>query len=95
MLDDVPLGDLERLDVGWPVEQLADLTLIDTPGLGSVDEAASERTREALLDDGADGPGQADAVIYLMRHLHRHDCSSSRRSSTARSPMPRPSTRSS
>ena len=29
--------------------------------------------RAALLDDEGEGPGEADAVIYLMRHLHRSD----------------------
>lgn len=64
--------EVERLDVGWPSEKLAATTLIDTPGLSSADERVSARTSAALLDDG-DGPGAADAVIYLMRHLHRYD----------------------
>ncbi len=64
---------IERIDVGWPARRLVDLTLIDTPGLGSADDASSARTAAALLDDEADRPGEADAVIYLMRHLHRTD----------------------
>ena len=71
-LDGTPPGALERIEVGWPSSRLADLTLIDTPGLGSIDAATSDRTMAALLDDGAAG-GEADAVIYLMRHLHRQD----------------------
>ena len=63
---------IERIEVGWPARTLAELTLIDTPGLGSADESTSARTTEALLDDD-DRPGEADAVIYLMRHLHRYD----------------------
>lgn len=75
---EIELGELdpdaiEQIEVGWPSRKLADLTLIDTPGLGSADEAVSARTTEALLDEDGDRPGQADAVIYLMRHLHRHD----------------------
>ena len=27
----------------------------------------------ALVDEDAEGPGEADAVLYLMRHLHRSD----------------------
>ncbi len=75
---DIELGDLEvasidRLEVGWPSQKLVDLTLIDTPGLASATEGTSERTTAALLDDEGDGPGDADAVLYLMRHLHRSD----------------------
>jgi predicted GTPase len=72
-LDSMALESIERIEVGWPSQKLTDMTLIDTPGLGSTDQVASERTRNALLDTGADGPGQADAVLYLMRHLHRSD----------------------
>ncbi|HET7169716.1 MAG TPA: dynamin family protein [Candidatus Limnocylindrales bacterium] len=69
---DMPLESIERIDVGWPAQRLVDLTIIDTPGLGSIDDRSSERTSSALLDRG-EGPGQADAVLYLMRHLHRSD----------------------
>ena len=72
-LDGRPLESIERIEVGWPSQKLADLTLIDTPGLASADERNSERTTSALLDRGADGPGEADAVLYLMRHLHHTD----------------------
>jgi dynamin family protein len=68
-----PIESIERIEVGWPSRKLTDLTLIDTPGLASANERTSERTSQALLDRGADGPGQADAVLYLMRHLHRSD----------------------
>ena len=75
---DIDLGGLaleaiERIEVGWPSQKLVELTLIDTPGLASANEATSERTTRALLDDETDGPGDADAVLYLMRHLHRTD----------------------
>ncbi|HEY7524585.1 MAG TPA: GTPase [Candidatus Limnocylindrales bacterium] len=75
---DIDLGGLdwrevERIEVGWPSERLAPMTLIDTPGLSSADDEVSARTGRALLDDDLAGPGRADAVIYLMRHLHRHD----------------------
>ena len=72
-LDGRAIDSIERIEVGWPSQKLVDLTLIDTPGLGSADERHSERTTFALLDRGADGPGEADAVLYLMRHLHRSD----------------------
>jgi hypothetical protein len=65
-------ADVARLDVSWPTSSLQSITLIDTPGLASVNDENSRRTREFLEADG-DGPGEADAVIYLMRHAHRTD----------------------
>lgn len=72
-LGGLPIEDIERIEVGWPSMKLAELTLIDTPGLASANERTSERTTQALLDEDSDGPGEADAVLYLMRHLHRSD----------------------
>ncbi len=72
-LDGRSIESIERIEVGWPSRKLADLTLIDTPGLASANERTSERTTHALLDRGIEGPGEADAVLYLMRHLHRSD----------------------
>ena len=72
-LGELPLEAIERIEVGWPSQKLVELTLIDTPGLASANAATSERTTRALLDDDAEGPGEADAVLYLMRHLHRAD----------------------
>ena len=73
----IELGGLDEAAIGRigsaVRRTLADLTLIDTPGLGSADEGTSARTTEALLDEDGDRPGEADAVIYLMRHLHRYD----------------------
>ncbi|HSL59522.1 MAG TPA: dynamin family protein [Acidimicrobiales bacterium] len=71
-LDGLHPDDVEVLDVGWPASVLRRVTLIDTPGLGSLDEANSRRTVD-FLDHDADTPSGADAVIYLMRHLHRSD----------------------
>jgi hypothetical protein len=73
----IDLGDLgtaaiERLEVTWPSKALEQVTLIDTPGLASLDDENSMRTRD-LLAMGEDRPSDADAVIYLMRHLHRRD----------------------
>ena len=62
---------VDRLDVRWPSPVLARLTLIDTPGLASTDDEVSQRTMAALSPDGR--PGDADVVVYLMRHLHRRD----------------------
>ena len=41
----VPHEGIERIEVGWPSRKLADLTLIDTPGLGSVERGAARRGR--------------------------------------------------
>ena len=67
--------DVETLDVQWPSSALRDTSLIDTPGLASLNDENSVRTRDFLALDDADGDdaAQADAVIYLMRHLHRRD----------------------
>jgi predicted GTPase len=70
-----PVDDIERIDVQWPSKRLAGMTLIDTPGLGSATEDGSASTMRflAIDDDGDEGPSDADAVIYLMRHLHQSD----------------------
>lgn len=64
---------IQRIEVGWPSAKLESMTLIDTPGLGSANEGTSARTMASLLDAGVDGPADADAVLYLMRHLHHGD----------------------
>ena len=51
--------------------KLHDLTLIDTPGLASLSSDVSARTLTFLGPDTA--TSGADAVVYLMRHLHEHD----------------------
>ncbi len=66
-------GQIERLDVEWPSSNLATVTLIDTPGLVSLDDSVSVRTRDFLALEDDDRQSDADAVIYLMRHLHRRD----------------------
>jgi hypothetical protein len=64
--------DVHRIEVQWPVPALEDLTLVDTPGLGSISRDISERTVAFLTpDDEHSTP--ADAVLYLMRHLHTDD----------------------
>ncbi|WP_033263233.1 dynamin family protein [Amycolatopsis vancoresmycina] len=65
-------GDVDRLVVDWPSPALRAMTLIDTPGLGSARAEVSGRTEAALVPEG-DGVGTADAVVYLMRHVHGDD----------------------
>lgn len=72
---EIDLGDLHeesvrRLLVDWPSPALRDMTLIDTPGLSSLTSGLSDRTRAFLLDERS---APADAVLYLMRHLHSDD----------------------
>jgi hypothetical protein len=60
-----------RLVVEWPSPALRDLTLIDTPGIGSLSEEVSQRATRFLLPE--DTPSEADAIVYLLRHLHATD----------------------
>ncbi|YCK82868.1 dynamin family protein [Arthrobacter sp. D3-18] len=70
-MGDVRADDVERLVVDWPAASLRELTLIDTPGIASLSQDVSSRSTEFLLPE--DAPVAADAVIYLMRHLHASD----------------------
>ena len=72
-LGDHGVDEVGRILVEWPSAKLESMTLIDTPGLGSANEGTSERTMASLLDAAVDGPADADAVLYLMRHLHAGD----------------------
>jgi predicted GTPase len=72
-LGPVDAGAVERIEVEWPAARLAGLTLIDTPGLGSASEDVSDRTLRFLAIGEGDGATEADAVVYLMRHLHQSD----------------------
>ncbi|HEX9259550.1 MAG TPA: dynamin family protein, partial [Acidimicrobiales bacterium] len=65
-------ASVSELHVGWPTSTLGVLTLIDTPGLASLNDENSARTHE-FLADRSEGPSDADAVIFLMRHVHRVD----------------------
>ncbi|HVQ94970.1 MAG TPA: dynamin family protein [Mycobacteriales bacterium] len=62
--------DLDRLAIEVPSSRLERLTLIDTPGIGSLSTDVSARTTAFLTEDTDRG---ADAVLYLMRHLHASD----------------------
>ncbi len=71
-LGGLSVGAVERLEIQWPAAALRSMTLIDTPGLASLDDATSTRTRDFLALE-VDRPAQADVVVYLLRHLHRRD----------------------
>ena len=70
-LGSTPADEVERIDVEWPSKRLEDVTLIDTPGIGSLSTEISARSAEFLTP--AESASEADAIIYLMRHLHSAD----------------------
>jgi hypothetical protein len=71
---DIDLGgaleDVDHLVVSWPSARLEEVTLVDTPGIGSISTDMAARTYDFLADDE---PSEADAVLYLLRHLHGSD----------------------
>lgn len=71
VLDGVRAEEVERLDVEWPSRALQAMTLIDTPGIASLSQDVSARSVRFLTPE--DSPSEADAVIYLLRHLHASD----------------------
>ena len=71
-LGDTPASQLDRLVVDWPARSLHAMTLIDTPGIASLSTDVSHRAVQ-FLGPSDDTPSEADAVIYLMRHLHVSD----------------------
>ncbi len=64
-------AEVDRLVVDWPAKGLRELTLIDTPGIASLSGDVSARSTNFLTP--RDAPSEADAVVYLMRHLHATD----------------------
>ena len=70
---DLPPSDVEQLVVGWPAPDLRRFTLVDTPGVASLSAETGERTVRLLNPDEDGLSGTADAVIYLLRHLHAAD----------------------
>ncbi|GAA5124707.1 dynamin family protein [Pseudonocardia adelaidensis] len=67
----VPAETVDRLEVTWPSASLRATTLIDTPGIASLSLDVSARSERFLAPE--DAPSAADAVLYLMRHLHSAD----------------------
>jgi hypothetical protein len=63
---------IERLVVDWPSPQLERITLIDTPGIASLSEDVSARATSFLTPED-DRVTTADAVLYLMKHVHAGD----------------------
>jgi GTPase SAR1 family protein len=75
-LGPVAVDDIQRLVVDWPAAPLRRVTLVDTPGIASVRQEISARTTRFLLPGEEDEPLMpADAVLYLLRHVHAADSS--------------------
>ncbi|WP_300267534.1 dynamin family protein [Microbacterium sp.] len=70
-LDGLTADEVDWIDVGWPLEGLKSVILIDTPGIGSLSGDTSARTERFLTPETS--PSAADAVVYLMRHVHGAD----------------------
>jgi predicted GTPase len=67
-----PAERVDHIVVEWPSSSLTELSLIDTPGIASISTDLSARTHRFVLAE-ADHESKADAVVYLMRHLHPTD----------------------
>lgn len=59
------------IEVAWPSESLRSLVIIDTPGIASLSQDVSARSHAFLAPD--DAPSDADAILYLLRHIHASD----------------------
>ena len=70
-LGDISPDEAAWIDVGWPSSGLRSLILIDTPGIASLSKDVSARSTQFLTPDSE--PSSADAIVYLMRHLHASD----------------------
>jgi len=63
--------DVAWIDVVWPSESLRSTVLIDTPGIASISQEVSERSTRFLTPTRS--PSEADAILYLLRHIHASD----------------------
>ncbi|MGP3535708.1 dynamin family protein [Microbacterium sp. RD1] len=63
--------DVAWIDVGWPSESLRSTILIDTPGIASLTRENSQRAMQFLVPENT--PSAADAIVYLLRHVHSSD----------------------
>lgn len=68
------IESVSRLVVQVPTRALRTMTFIDSPGIDAIDHRAELATRGFLTPDDH-RERQADAVLYLMRHVHRDDVS--------------------
>ena len=71
-LDGHAPAQLARVDVRLDNASLDGLTLVDTPGTGSLTPELGAAARRFLTGDDEDGDAP-DAIVYLMRQLHVSD----------------------
>jgi hypothetical protein len=76
----VPAERIERIEVFLQAGALRQMTLIDTPGLGSLDRPGDEAVRRVAIGEGAAGETpssraveQASALLYLFRDVEKQD----------------------
>jgi hypothetical protein len=71
----LPLVRVKALHCYLANDTLRWMTLIDTPGIGSVHEEFSQQTEELLAveRDSADAAQRADAVVFLMNQVMMED----------------------
>lgn len=67
----LPVDDVDRVEVGWPAPALKRVVLIDTPGIASLSPGTTARATGFLAP--AEAAPAADAIIYLLRRLHPAD----------------------
>ena len=70
-LAEINPADIADLEVRWPAAELADATIVDTPGTSSLSRDVSARTLRLLVPD--DGVPRVDAVVFLLRTLNAAD----------------------
>jgi hypothetical protein len=67
-----PAERVGHIEVEVPSRRLRQHTLIDTPGIASLSTDVSGRTL-AFLEADDERAAPADAVVYLLRHMHASD----------------------
>jgi hypothetical protein len=75
-LGDLGPDEIHHIEIKWPTTALEAVSLVDTPGLVSANADNSRRTLTflgMLEDEHGSDAGEADAVVFLMRHAHRTD----------------------
>jgi hypothetical protein len=74
-LVDLRSTDLDQIRVDLPATWLTRMTLVDTPGMGSLSESLGRQAQDFLASELGDvgDAGGVDAVIYLLRQLHASD----------------------
>jgi hypothetical protein len=70
-LTDYTPEEIDWIGIEWPSEHLRRTILIDTPGIASLSTVTSARSTDLLMP--ASSPTEADAIVYMLRHLHAAD----------------------